>query len=494
MTFYYRNLNKNFYKLSKSDFIIYFFLITTWILLCFSINTHPYEIHEMFNNPIKFLNGLRFILPVLAVSMSFLFSIYIIYFKKKKKLSLLLILFFLYFISQIFGLFNTSERDFNLDNSYLVLFGIGTLSIIFILDNYRSNKIAYSFIISFLIILFIVYFTILINSRDTLIHAILEGNFYAILNPYDKFIEQSLPRITGLTRSFAIFTLFFLTLFLIKKNNIGINYLIFIIIISLFFVVWMGQSRGSLLCYTIASIFFVFFLNDLNFYKKIIILISIPIISITLGFFIKSNSLILTQFAKDNLKIEKNILIAIDKKILEIKEEKELNEKTLSESFKHKMNDYRVINNKTKDSGRLVLWKKIINSYEKNKIFGYGPQGDRYILKDTKESSYFSTNSSNLLIYGFVSGGYIGLTLLIVINIYILILLTKYTIMNNLFTLNYKLNKEKFMNTLSVVLIIFFLVRSLFENSYGLFSIDFMIMIICLYLIELEIKKANNIG
>ena len=166
--------------------------------------------------------------------------------------------------------------------------------------------------------------------------------------------------------------------------------------------------------------------------------------------------------------------------------------KKKNNNFLDKMYNYRVINNKSKGSGRLEIWKKIINVYEKNKIFGYGSQGDRYILFDTKEAGYFSTNSSNLLVYGFVSGGYVGLILLILINIYILILLKKYAMMNNLFTLNYKLNKKKFFNTLSVVYVIFFLVRSLFENSYGLFSIDFMIMIICLYLIELEIKKANN--
>ena len=101
----YKNIIKNFYKLSKSDFIIYFFLITTWILLTFSINTHPYEVHEMFNNPIKFLNGLRFILPVLTVIISFLFSIYIILFKKKKK--------FITHINFIFFIFYKSDHWIN---------------------------------------------------------------------------------------------------------------------------------------------------------------------------------------------------------------------------------------------------------------------------------------------------------------------------------------------------------------------------------------------
>ena len=88
----------------------------------------------------------------------------------------------------------------------------------------------------------------------------------------------------------------------------------------------------------------------------------------------------------------------------------------------------------------------------KKQIFGYGPQGDRYILYNTEEADYFSTNSSNLFVYGFVSGGYFGLILLIAINIYILILLKKYATINDLFALNYKLNKKRFVEALSVVL------------------------------------------
>ena len=96
--------------------------------------------------------------------MSFIFNLHNLF--KKKNISPILTLFFLYFISQIFGLLNTSEREFNLDNSYLVLFGIGTLSIIFILDNFRSNKIVLASNCFFLIILFLAYFSILISSID----------------------------------------------------------------------------------------------------------------------------------------------------------------------------------------------------------------------------------------------------------------------------------------------------------------------------------------
>ena len=104
--------------------------------------------------------------------------------------------------------------------------------------------------------------------------------------------------------------------------------------------------------------------------------------------------------------------------------DKKISQDSFSKNSKKKIYNYRVINNET-SSGRIVIWTKIANIYEKNKIFGYGPQGDRYILYNTEEADYFSTNSSNLFVYGFVSGGYFGLILLIAINIYILILLKK---------------------------------------------------------------------
>ena len=45
-------------------------------------------------------------------------------------------------------------------------------------------------------------------------------------------------------------------------------------------IIWLAQSRGTLLCYYIASIFFIIFLNNLNQFKKFLMIISITFFSI----------------------------------------------------------------------------------------------------------------------------------------------------------------------------------------------------------------------
>ena len=50
--------------------------------------------------------------------------------------------------------------------------------------------------------------------------------------------------------------------------------------------------------------------------------------------------------------------------------------------------------------------EKNIENYDYNKVFGYGPQGDRKLL--IKDHYMLSTNASNLYLYVFASSGYIG--------------------------------------------------------------------------------------
>ena len=88
-------------------------------------------------------------------------------------------------------------------------------------------------------------------------------------------------------------------------------------------------------------------------------------------------------------------------------------------------------------SSRNEIWRKIINSYEYNRIFGYGPQADRYVILKSKQSteiidnklydtSGFMTNASSSLLYSFICGGYVGLILFCLLNLYVLGLLAKY--------------------------------------------------------------------
>lgn len=128
-------------------------------------------------------------------------------------------------------------------------------------------------------------------------------------------------------------------------------------------------------------------------------------------------------------------------------------------------------------SGRTEIWDKSLKLFEKNKIFGYGPQGDRFVLGPSGDSFY--TNSSNALIYSLMSGGYFGI--LVMLLIYLNIILKIYICLKKLKIFN---NYNQITLKISVCYIIFFLIRSLFENSFSVFSIDFLIFILSATYIE----------
>jgi O-antigen ligase len=135
-------------------------------------------------------------------------------------------------------------------------------------------------------------------------------------------------------------------------------------------------------------------------------------------------------------------------------------------------------------SGRVNIWITVINKYDKNKIFGYGPQADRFLLLNLFDKQGWGTNASNALIYSFACGGYIALLIFIIIN---------FKILYNLYICFFK--KKIFGNNqftyikLATAYILFFWIRSVIENSFAVFSIDFLLFS-CSYLaIENFLKK-----
>ena len=486
-------------KLTKLN-LIYLFIIITWMSLCLSINTKPGEMYQIFDSSMKLINGLRFIIPIIMVTISLLTLIVLIFYKKIKNTSVILILFFLYFVSQILGLISTPSRDFTLENTYLIIFALGTLSVLILLDSYQSKKISYTIITLTFFIFTFAYFLIIFYSPELFIIAIQDGSLYNLFNINQDHFGQPSPRITGATRIFGIFALFCIILFFIKKKNNKINYLFYTLIILSSLFVWLGQSRGSLLCYYATLFFLIFFLNDLSFLKRIILIISIPVISISMSNILLNNS---KKIVEVYIEIsDENAVVAeiVKKKMKQNEKDKKIFEESLKNSdvsLVNKESDLigvtgvtglRVLDNKT-SSGRFQLWELSLKKYKKNKIFGYGPQGDRYLLYNSEIEHLWSTNSSNLLIYGFLSGGYVGFIILILIYFYIFVLMLKFFIVNKIYLLKYKVTKNNIFYILSITTTIFFLIRSLFENSYGLFSIDFLFMIVSLYIFELNHRK-----
>jgi len=423
--------NKNIYLLM---------LLAYWIILWLSINTFPSK-HGLFTIAGSVFATLRLVIGVFSTLLMITFFFFYILIKKKFKISAIYLILILIFISQIIGLYYNEHKDFSLEHSFLALLAIGTI-VLFILCEQIDIKsvIKYFFwiLIFFLIIAFVINVYPKINDLKYL-------DFQSTFNPREANIfKLSNPRVTGLSRSLSIINLFLILLFFNLKKNY-IKSFMFILITASTVIIIFFQSRGTLLCYFTSLAVLIFLLQDTKKsfkLKNFLILIILPLI----------------LYFSFNTYINKNL---------------QSNNKTEIKN--------RIFLKNT--SGRIEVWNYSLKNYNYKKIFGYGPQGDRYLLKDdTPMTRKYGDNSSNNFIYTLLSGGIVSTFLLILFFYEIL----------KIFIKNKKLlffNKNSMYLNFSILCIIFFSIRSLFENSFGLFSIDFLIMCLSVFFITNYTKK-----
>ena len=459
------------------------FILVTWFILWASINSMPGEIKYMLNGKISFFNGLK---NILAISFS-IFSIFFLFHmfikRKIKKFSLILVLFFLYLNIQLIGLATTSTRDFTLDFYYLVLYGISAVSLLILIDNKKTYNILKYILLGSLIFLFVGYSVNLI-SLPIDVKFILEGSLYGLIHPDVPIFNQAPPRITGLTRALGIISILLIIILLSKKDNffISLSILILIFLISIF--IWMGQSRGSLLCYYLTSAFIIFILNNRNIYFKILLFAIITFFSII------SSNLITNSYIYFNGSSKAESQLTEDQLTEDQLTEDQLTEDQLTDLLKFNKST-RVIETGQGTSGRFTLWKESLFSYDKAKLFGYGPQADRYILRDNINK--YGNNVSNALIYSFLSSGYFGALVFMAIYLYFSYIFIKFIYKYRLYKKQFILKKNNIIEVLCVGISIFLLIRSIFENSFSVFSIDFLLLIQTLFMLEKIVLKKIKI-
>ena len=80
---------------------------------------------------------------------------------------------------------------------------------------------------------------------------------------------------------------------------------------------------------------------------------------------------------------------------------------------------------------------------------------------------------------------------MIAIFSYTLYLISKFIKNNKILTKKITISKKNIFILLALIYIIFFGVRSFFENSFGLFSIDYMLVILSLFTLESKIFKNS---
>lgn len=459
---------------------IAFFL--TWISLILSLNTSLEEIQYFGQGIVKTINALRLILPLIISFIIILFLIYVII--KKKKLSSyngFFYLWFAYFFFQIIsGLINGNEiiisDKSNIDilnyfntwqyqkHIHLPILSIASVICLFLV---QQQKIKLEYFLNILIgiitlVSLVLIFIIFTNSE------IVSFNLYYLIDPdyNNKIINQPVPRITGLSRMLAILNIFALSFFLFRDLNKYNKIYLFIVIIILSIFIISAQSRGSFLCFYLSIMYMVFFLVKKNFKKKIKLLIIIVLFPILTTFAL---NFIEVKIKQQQLKSE--VLVAPPS----------------SETPPSSENRYL----KYTDSGRSILWKKALTKYNYQNLFGYGPQADRRLLlanDPRKEIHHYGNNVSNGFIYAFLCGGYLSLICYLIINFKIVT-----NIIKNIKTINnYKNNYSVFYYKLSSTFLIFFFIRQNFENSFSIFGIDFLIVLVCTFIINKNRKFKKN--
>jgi hypothetical protein len=454
MRFVIADILKNKNKLHLFVIILFF-----WISLWLSIGSYPNDIFGQNFNSI--INGLR---NINALIFSFFLFIYIfVYyiknlFKVKIKILNIFILFVFYFLLQFIGLYQNNLVKFDVNIFFLPILSIATLIPFFIIKIYKIKYIEKFLLYISIFFLFLLTLIIFYIVKDQI--NLIDNNYLYRLIPLDRsFLNNTLPRITGFARSIAILNLFLIIcLFFVIKNNIS-KIVIMILTALLSLTLWTTQSRGAILCFIVVNILILIFSS-----KKLLKLFLFSII------FIGPIMTYETHLYNKNLYIEKYLYLNNnnkDNEYLNLPREK-----------------LRVTDSHT--SGRTVLWKQILTAYDKKKIFGYGPQADRLLISGDLTQSY-GNNISNALLYSFACGGYFSLFIFLLIYTKLTIYLYKMIFIYRVFYIKNFINEK-----ISVSLMLFFIVRSFFENSFAVFSVDYLIFMASLFIINQFLKKYNQ--
>jgi O-antigen ligase len=441
-------------------------VLISWIFLWLSIGVTPKNLDYNFQSYIDIINIFRVFTPIFFLIILFLLIVIIKFQNKKinyekKEYFTFINLFLIYFFLQLIGLQQNEYSTFNLESLYLIILGVGALEI-FIINRFFDNKnLKYLLYLSILICFLSSTLTFSILSIKNDYYSFLDViniNLRAIhdVNLDKKFFLNTIyPRSTGISRTFGLINIFIVIYFLFFIKKKIIKYLFYLSSFVYTSLIWLMQSRGSLLIFFASISLIIFFLKK-SIKEKILlifILFFLPIIC--------SEVTILAARNLNNTNTKANTNENIQLKNRVVKD--------------------------TSSSGRLTIWEESLKNYDKNKIFGYGPQGDRFLLTNSERASQYSNNASNALLYSLLSGGYFAFSIFLLIYYNILrkiyICIIKIRIFEDHTDINIKL---------SVSYALFFFLRSFFENSFSLFSIDFLIFVYAAIYIEnyLKIKKT----
>jgi O-antigen ligase len=457
-------------KITKKQIKQAFFFIC-WISIILSINLKFADLNsaEIYN----FTNILN-ILRYFSVKLVFIVLIFLFFFRdiKINKLYYLLLSFSVVLVfSYVFNCFFNKEKlalpydILGFDNYSLSVSFISTIVFFGLVQNESevfTKKIFY------ILLFFIFVYSISVTTKilyDFILNT--PNNFYlyhqnTFLPEQLDFFNTTNQRVSGIARMLVLlycFLLFYGSSF-VRNNKINITYSLYaaIIILSLSFLtfcIWGFQSRGAFVSYMIVILMFVAFEN-LNWRLKILTVVITFILPIFL--FEKVSEIKFLTYTK--IQISKGI------QSNEILKKNRLQEKTF--------------NNQNFTSGRLDIWKKSVEQFKKKKLLGYGESGDRRSLTLISEDShldekhFWNSNASNAIVYSLLSGGIVGTLFFLIFILILIIYILKIIFIKKIFA------KYSYLYKSLVVIVTLLLVRTLYENGFSQFGIDFLMILVAI--------------
>ena len=418
-----------------------FFLIFIWFAFFLSLNLNPLEFFQL-----SLINKIRLTIPLLFSLILITFSLNQIETSKLFKIPYLF--FYLIFILYIyFNLINSLNNNFN------VFWPIYMLLSFFILQTF-TNKNEKVLLLKFTILMIVFIFIFFLSSGLIELYLTNKVHLYGIGLAYSGGIEHP-PRSSGLARlSLIIYA--FLTVSYICKNKIK-NYK-FLFLISFFAVfTLLFQSRTTSFIFLFINILFILFYFNRFFYDKRLIFFTI-IFPFLFNF---SYSLFVISYYQTGSRLK--VLSEID---------------IFAVSKNSIIRKHAVITDSDKySSGRFGNWLSALEIIKKNPLKGYGAQADRVYIKQSIHNAF---------IYSTLSGGLIAGFCIILIYFYSMWLLLKI----------YFINRIKFKNNIEInfcaLLIVILNLRSILETSFAVFSIDFLIFILAVSILNDHLIKNKN--
>ena len=463
-----------------SKFFFLFFFLVLWA----AINSKAYDILYFYaekDNFINLINLLRSIGP------SIIFFALLILTLKKKYFSKIIFIrnkvlfyFILFIVIQIVGFYLNPKNYLELyeyksvfliikkneefltnifllyDQNYYLINLLSVILFFFLLNNLKEKKYyKFLFIINIIILILVNIPIGILSYKEFLLTNHATAYWNKMTSPESMILNQSVPRVTGLSRSLIIIYIYIMCCTFFKKNIFD-NKLFFILLLILGSLIWAFQSRAAVYSFFLFNLLIIS-LSKTEIKKKIL-----TILILCIGPIIIHNLILYTNINIKKFNVNTNNIVQNQNAI-------SLNKFTIQN---------RVVLVDT--TGRIEIWKNIIDQASTAPIFGKGSQADRWYLDRIDK---WKNNASNSLFYSLICGGLLG-----VITCALIMYETIKLLVNCALKLKFFRKKNDNLYYSAFFILIFLLLRSIVENSFMIFSIDNLIFLSCFFLLKTNSK------